>query len=242
MAESEFESVEVPITSRTKWRNIGLWLGSSAFVGLIIVIGSSASGEDEHNGRVLAYFSIVALAYTLGRVVKAILQKTERQLTREGLIHKIAAREHERLKTQQLKMRATQHVESWTATAVVLAAITGAGVWLWRPIEDVFDGRITVYPEHCMQLDSAGKCDERGWRTDPPTTYTVHADQQFVVGITDDQPAPHKLYNCVIADQHHWTCTVAPDKYSLSVTMNGEGFSGPDGLRYVSRLSWLFDK
>lgn len=239
MAKLEFESVEVPITSRTKWR---LWLALSAFVGLLIVSGFNASGGDEHNGRVLAYYSIAALAYTLTRVVRAILQKTERQLTKEGLIQRQAARERDRVRKQQLKERAGQQVEFWAVVAIVLAVVIGAGVWLWRPIADVFSGRITVYPEHCVQLDAVGKCVERGWRADPPTTYTVHADQQFVVGITDEQPLPHKLFNCVIADQSHWTCTVEPDKYSFSLTMNGGDFTAPGRLRYVSRFSWLFDK
>jgi hypothetical protein len=239
MAAQEFESIEVPIARRTRWRNIGIWSGWSALCGVLILIGVHNQGE--HNGEVLAIWASFGLIYTLHRLVRAIFRKTERQLTKEGWIQKQAAQDRYRAQRRREIERGKGQLIFWIKAALAVAFIVLAVAWLWRPLGDEAQSRITVYPEHCVKMAKDGKCTQDGWRTDPPTTYTVHTDQQFVVGLTDEESAPHKLFNCVIADKTHWTCTDEPNKYSDARTMSGSYFSASDGMHYVSRFEWLAD-
>jgi hypothetical protein len=241
MAAPQFESIEVPITPKAKWRNVGIWSGVSAFCGLLILTGYNANGENEHNGGVLAVFAAFGLVYGLQRIARAILQKTERQLTKEGLIQQQAARDRYRAERRQQIQRGTEQFEFWAKTAIVVAVILLAIIWAWRPVADSFSSKVTVYPEHCVNFKKDSQCMQGGWRPDAPTTYSVHTDQQLVVGLTDGEPAPHKLFNCVIADNSHWTCTAESNKYSDSFTLNGSDFSSSDGRHYVSRFTWLLD-
>jgi hypothetical protein len=241
MAAPQIEYIEVPITPKARWRNIGIWSSVSAVCGLLAVIGYNANEENDHSGGVLSVLAAFGLVYGLHRLARAILQKTELQLTKEGLIQQQYARARLRASRQQQILRGRELVEFWAKTALVLAVILLAITWAWRPVADSFSSKVTVYPEHCVNFDRDGQCMQGSWRPDAPTTYTVHTDQQFVVGLTDEESAPHKLFNCVIADNNHWTCTVASNKYSDSLTLSGSDFSAGDGTHYVSRFRWLLD-
>jgi hypothetical protein len=239
MAARQFEYIEVPITLKAKLRNIGIWSGVSAFCGLLILTGYNAKGENEHNGSVLTIFAAFGLVYGFQRIVRAILQKTERQLTKEGWIQQQAARKSYRARRQQEIQRGREQLEFWAKIGIALAVFVLFITWAWRPFADSLSSKVTVYPERCVNLNKDGQCMQGGWRPDVPTTYTVHTDQQFVVGLTDEEPAPHKLFNCVIADNSHWTCTVESSKYSNSFTLNGSDFSASNGTHYASRFDWL---
>jgi hypothetical protein len=204
---------------------------------LIALIGFTAKGENAYTGSAIGIWAALGLAYGLMRVGRAISEKTEPQLTKEGLL----ARDRYRAQREKEIQHGWNMAALWLKVGCVLAVVVLIGIWVLRPFTDAVSGKVTVYPVHCVNFQKDGKCAQGGWRPDAPTTYTVHTDQQFVVALTDEGPAPHKLFNCVIADNSHWTCTAESDKYSDTFTMNGGDFSASDGTRYVSRYEWLTD-
>jgi hypothetical protein len=234
MATPQSEWEDVPLTPKEKRQNTLKWSLLSGLSAALLIYGLSAK-DAEH--RLLTYCSIAYLVYGLWRLRGAIMQKTERRLTKAAWIQLQDARIHDRGSRRQRVRR----IVALSAKIILALVMVVLAVWAWRPVGDAFTGKITVYASHCEKFASNGECEQDGWRSGGPTTYTVHTEQQFVIGMTDGDSAPHKLFNCVIADKTHWTCTTEPRKGSTVLTMNGADFSADDGSRYVSRFEWLFE-
>ena len=86
------------------------------------------------------------------------------------------------------------------------------------------------------------KLGSSGWKRGSRITYTVNADQQFVVYQLEDAP-PVRLTKCSVVDKNNWQCT-------SGLLENSIGFVGgtfKDALsepsfksgRYTTKMDWL---
>jgi hypothetical protein len=76
-----------------------------------------------------------------------------------------------------------------------------------------------------------------------PLTFIVHVDQQLVIYTTDNNPAPVRLHNCVVADRTNWSCSMFSDQTSPHVAMKDGTYTQSnrlDTVRTVSRAKWIF--
>ena len=133
---------------------------------------------------------------------------------------------------------------------VFLIALLASGVYSYSPIVDRFENRVAVYPIYCaVKIPETGACADNGERAASVTRYIVHVDQQVVVGITENTPAPEKLFNCIVGDMKNWSCSLEPAKDSIRAVMRGGVFSNDPpssprltGFHYTSRWNYLLVK
>jgi hypothetical protein len=129
----------------------------------------------------------------------------------------------------------------------VTPTATASGVYSYSPIVDRFENRVAVYPIYCaVKISEPGACADNGERAANVTRYIAHIDQQDVVGVTENAPAPEKLFNCIVADVKNWVCTLEPAKDSTHAIMRKGIFSndppaspGLPEFRYTSRWNYL---
>jgi hypothetical protein len=217
MSKPKYDAVQIPITWATKKRNLTIW-GLCLVVSSIVAFAAARfSNENDYGLGVIAIMAVIAFAYA---VIASALEKTEWKLSPLG-------EKQKRVEVDRWKSGLTQ---------IFLLILGGAAIfYFWTPVFDLLSGRITVYPESCIQ-DAKGACP---WKPEKQQTFIVHVDQQLVIATAEELPAPVKLHNCVVADVSHWTCALGPEKYSSTMTMKGGEYSA-DG-HYVSRFKWLAD-
>jgi hypothetical protein len=239
MSTKKYDSASVPITRATRWRRITN-RALVCVIGVAIIYGA-LHGERTHNGDVLAIYALLALVVGILYLVRALRQTHELVLTEAG---KAAKATDATTEARQFR-EGLQQLKAFTVVVLVFAGV----IWFAKSIINVVQGRTTVYSVHCAKwVDTEGSCVSGGEHTGEVTTFIVHVDQQLVVGLADDAPAPIRLFNCVVADTRNWSCFETAAAFSRQLVMRAGAFSYAQAplfssdLHYSSRLHWWLTK
>jgi hypothetical protein len=122
-------------------------------------------------------------------------------------------------------------------------------------LEFLSDTTITDYPIHCSgEVNDAdvshGGCSS-DWYRDPPTTYTINKDQQYVVGQSPGWP-PNRYKDCAIVDRTNWKCTrsteAGPFEFGYTDGKYFQHWTDPrmtfptGSVRHVTKAVWFNTK
>jgi hypothetical protein len=232
MAKKKYESTMVRVPG---WRRAAKILFASSFclVGIVFIgEGFASKGTDPQLlpiGGLLLVLGAIALFQWRG--------SHEPQLTDHG---KAAKAEDERREVAKREAFEAGLMRLGFTVLVIFALI-----YFPQTISDAIRGKVRAYTVECVgPWTSNGACDVNGWRASNVSSFTVHSDQQLVVGRSlEGSSSPYRLFNCAIEDRTNWSCTLSADQSSDRIAMH-EGSASSEALgpeiRFVPRLRWWY--
>ncbi|MHB8474745.1 MAG: hypothetical protein ACYDBZ_00465 [Steroidobacteraceae bacterium] len=223
MSKPKHESVAVPVSREERIKHIVFAIACCA-LGLFLIAEDFVSNADDHT---LTGYGALVLAVSIFFLVRSIRTTTELKLTAYGR----AAKERDISKRDA----------AFISIALFIAAIIGI-IYAIEPISELLESKSRVYFIHCAKRLPADSNVCAVWEPSLVATYSVHADQQFVILSTSERGLPpNRLHNCAVVDRINWACT--EENGTGQISMSDSEFSSttaPSTLdsRVVTRLKW----
>jgi hypothetical protein len=234
MVQKKYDSVDILIPRRQRLLRMILPL-VCCILGLFIIVADLTQHGSEYTISIIGGVVFFLSAYVLLSTWK---ETHETKLTAKGDEEK--ARD-ERIATEKAK----QH-EAAFITFLVTTSVMAYCVYSIETISEHIQGKSRVYSIYCEDWQAnARECHLNRWSSGPIVEYSVHADQQSVVGSSpDEDQLPFRLFNCVVVDRLNWSCTSDTSKDSAQVAMLKGNYSSektamrrPD-IKFVPRYEW----
>lgn len=203
---------------------------SGAFATIVWVVTLAATEPDWSNVNDVILSGLVLLLFVAGPLFLVVWKYYSSPLP--------ASRQPEQLYGPPKTAK-----QDGSAGGIGALLVIGFGVYGIYAIDWGFSkGQITDYTLVCSKYDHINNRCNGSYVKGPATTYTVNADQQFVVSQTEGEP-PARMSKCAIVDRKNWKCNAPEGGDSISVAYaDGEyrGMLVTPFYKHVARYDWIW--